>query len=65
MPLPSLYSSLSSFFLKQYRIRLYFDCLKFILSVVRSTLSYCNVVNNIRNPRFWLKNHLRKACIFE
>ena len=48
MPLPSLYSSLSSFFLKQYRIRLYFDCLKFILSVVRSTLSYCNVVNNKR-----------------
>ena len=29
MPLPSLYSSLSSFFLKQYRIKLYFDCLKF------------------------------------
>ncbi len=29
-------------------VKLYFDCLKFILSVVRSTLSYCNVVNNIR-----------------
>ena len=29
MPLPSLYSSLSSFFLKQYRIKLNFGCLKF------------------------------------